>query len=102
MSQELEWSNLPEALFQAGSVLYQLLIYLSLVVFIWPITFISMGLLLVKHEKKAEMVSLSELNSIESNAFCSELTVSSSIQAAQQFSTPECNFHSEEQCQACV
>lgn len=53
-------------------------------------------------EKKAEMVSLSELNSIESKAFCSDLTVSSSIQAAQQFRTPECNFHSEEQCQASV
>lgn len=54
MSQEREWSNLPEALSQAGYVLYQLLIYLSLVVFVWPITFISMGLLLVKHEKRLE------------------------------------------------
>lgn len=54
MSQELEWSNLPEALSQAGSVLYQLLIYLSLVVFVWPSTFISMGFLLVKHEKRLE------------------------------------------------
>lgn len=51
MSEELEWSNLPEALSQAASLLF---IYLSLVVFVWPITFISVDLLLVKHEKRLE------------------------------------------------
>lgn len=75
MSKELEWSNLPEALSQAASLLFiclSLVVFGQLHLFLWVCYLLNM-------KKSMRIVSLGELNSIEIKALCFDWTVPSLI-----------------------